>query len=54
MVRLAEKFMETQCCDRKHVKPVIVLTYDTACISEKRLNCWPCKFLRRLTRKNGL
>jgi hypothetical protein len=27
MVRLAEKFMETQYCDRKHVRPVRVLAH---------------------------
>jgi hypothetical protein len=37
MVRLAEKIMKTQYCDRKHVRPVIVLTHDMVCISEKRL-----------------
>jgi hypothetical protein len=34
--RLVEKFRETgSVCDRKHVRPVIVLTHDMVCIVQE-------------------
>jgi hypothetical protein len=53
MVRLVEKFTKTQYCDRKQVRPVIVLTHDMICISEKRITWWPCNFLEVCQEKLG-
>jgi hypothetical protein len=53
--RLVEKFMETgSVYDRKHVRPVTVLTNDMVCTVEGMLSQSPCKSLRRYLMESDL